>query len=170
MSARGYHPDYLPRRRWRTWLLPPLTVVLASMLVAWPAVVSSPWLPPLGLMMLLAWRLLRTDIWPVWAGLPLGLINDLYSGAPIGSAAFTWTAILVVHGFIDQRFVWRDHWIEWGLGALALIFAVLTEAMLSGGGSLVRVAGILLPQLGFSILFMPLVVQFVSLLDKWRLR
>ena len=56
MNSGGYHPDYAPAVRARVYVLPAATVILGSVLTAWPAIVSAPLLPPLGLMMLLGWR------------------------------------------------------------------------------------------------------------------
>ena len=40
--------------------------------------------PTSGLLMLIAWRLLRADAWPAWWAAPLGFVNDLIAGNPIG--------------------------------------------------------------------------------------
>ena len=34
-------------------------------------------MPPFGLLVLLAWRLLRPELWRAWVGLPLGLPAEL---------------------------------------------------------------------------------------------
>ena len=57
--------------------VPFLTIMAASMLTALPFFTEGPLLPPMGLMMLLAWRLMRPGLLPVWAGLPLGLFDDV---------------------------------------------------------------------------------------------
>ncbi len=63
-----------PASLWRMRLVPIVTVMLASALpLMLPLVASSPVLPPLGLLFFLSWQLLRTEMWPVWIGLPLGL-------------------------------------------------------------------------------------------------
>ena len=38
------------------------------------------WWPDFGLLMLIAWRLLRADAWPAWWAAPLGFVNDLVTG------------------------------------------------------------------------------------------
>ncbi len=82
-----------PASRWRMQIVPIATVMIASALpLMLPLVASSPVLPPLGLLFFLSWQLLRTEMWPVWIGLPLGLWDDLFSGAPIGTAIALWTA------------------------------------------------------------------------------
>jgi len=76
-----------PASLWRMRMVPVASVMIASALpLMLPMVASSPVLPPLGLLFFLCWQLLRIEMWPVWIGLPLGLWDDLFSGAPIGSA------------------------------------------------------------------------------------
>lgn len=170
MNSGGYHPDYAPPVRARVYVLPAATVILGSLLTAWPAIVSAPLLPPLGLMMLLGWRLLRADVWPVWAGLPLGLIDDLYSGNPVGTAMFSWTAILITLSLLDLRVVWRSWWLEWLIGALAISFALIVGGLLARVGGLVVLLPMIAPQWLLSIALLPLFMQGAALLDRWRLR
>src|SRR3546814_17944409 len=83
-----------------------------------PIVASSPALPPLGLLFFLCWQLLRTEMWPVWIGLPLGLWDDLFSGAPIGSAVARWTAASIAIHYISQRIYWRGFFHAWGFAEI----------------------------------------------------
>jgi hypothetical protein len=63
-----------------------LAAILFGSLPPWlPIIAPAPVPPPLGFLLLLAWRLLRPGLLPPWAGLPLGLFDDLYSGQPTGS-------------------------------------------------------------------------------------
>ena len=64
-----------------------LTILLGSLTPWLPVIAPAPVLPPFGFMMLLAWRLLRPGLLPLWAGLPLGLFDDLYSAASRSAAA-----------------------------------------------------------------------------------
>lgn len=116
--------------------------------------------------MLLAWRLMRNDLWPVWAALPLGIFDDLFSGAPIGAAAALWTMSFIAIDAIDRRFVWRDHLQDWGI-AIAFVAAYLVMALgLSGGG---LPLAMLLPQIVFSALLFPVIARTAAMLDRWRL-
>jgi rod shape-determining protein MreD len=149
---------------------PVVTVMLGSMSAALvPAIAQTPLLPPLGLMLLIAWRLLRPDIWPLWVGLPLGLFDDLMSGQPVGSAMLLWTIILLGLDFESQRHFWRDYWHGWFTAAAALAFAT------GGGWMIVRLAGYggsavqILPQIAYSIGLFPLAVRLCAALDRWRL-
>ena len=79
--------EKMPRSIW----LAPLSVVLGSMTTLLPVVATVPFLPPFGLMMLLAWRLMRGDSMKVWMPVPLGFFDDMLSGQPLGSAMLLWT-------------------------------------------------------------------------------
>lgn len=155
--------------RWRGQILPIISTIAGSAMVIAPMIADWPISPPFGLMMLLAWRLLRPELWPAWIGLPLGLIDDLFSGQPIGSAVFLWTAILIALDVIDRKLVWRDYLQDWLIAALAIILCIsggLVAANIDGGnGKLVQMA----PQMILSILLFPAVARTCALLDRWRL-
>ena len=61
--------------------VPPASVVAASALAILPIVAQLGWYPDFGFIMLIAWRLLRSDVWPAWWAAPLGFANDLLTGA-----------------------------------------------------------------------------------------
>jgi len=149
---------------------PVLTVLIGSLAPGiLPIVAQAPILPPFGLMVFVAWRLLRPDIWPLWIGLPFGLFDDIMSGQPLGSAVFLWTIILLALEVETRRNFWRDYWHDWLMGLLAIIFALL------GGWIFVRFAGSgtalvqIVPQIGYSIALFPLVIRLCAALDRWRL-
>jgi rod shape-determining protein MreD len=146
--------------------LPWLTIVLGSLSPTWPLVASAPLLPPLGFLMLLAWHQLRPGLLPVWAGLPLGLIDDLYSGQPLGSAILLWSMALIVLEIVELRIPWRNFLIDWLVGA-GLIAVYLIAAMGLSGSPVAP--HVLLPQLAISIAAFPLLGRLVALLDRLRL-
>lgn len=148
-------------------VVPWLTVMLGSLSPTWPLIASAPLLPPLGFLILLAWRQLRPGLLPVWAGLPLGLFDDLYSGQPLGSAILLWSIALIVLDVIELRFPWRNFLIDW-LVAAGLILAYLPTAMGLAQGA-VPSPLVLAPQLLISIFAYPLVGRLVALFDRLRL-
>lgn len=149
---------------------PAISVMIGSLIPAMlPMIAQTPLMPPLGLMLLIAWRMLRPEVWPLWVGLPLGLFDDLMSGQPLGSAVLLWTIILLALDFENQRHFWRDYWHGWFTASFALAFAIggsWTIIRLAGyGGSAVQI----LPQIAYSIGLFPLSVRICASLDKWRL-
>ena len=69
----------------------------------WLLIASAPVLPPLGFLAFVAWRQLRPGLLPVWAGLPLGLFDDLFSGQPFGTAVMLWSIAAIVLDVIEAR-------------------------------------------------------------------
>jgi rod shape-determining protein MreD len=124
----------------------------------------------MGLLMLLGWRLLRSDAWPAWWAAPLGFANDLIVGNPIGLSVALWAAIMIAMDILDRRTMWRDYWIEW---AIASAFIGLSEF------AHWRVAGLLGAEVAFnsstgpaivvSVLCFPIAAFIASRLDRWRL-
>lgn len=148
--------------------IPITSVLIASLLPLLPYVATVPLLPPLGFMVALAWRLLRADLWPLWVALPLGLFDDLFSGAPLGSAMALWTISFVAIDLIDRRLVWRDQWQDWSIAAgfLALyLLGALALADVTGGATPLR---LLSPQLALSVLLFPMVMRIATHLDRAR--
>lgn len=150
-------------------LVPVAATAIASLVPLVPFIASAPLLPPLGLMTFVAWRLLRSDVWPLWVALPLGAWDDLFSGAPIGTAICGWTAILLALDVVDVRVPWRDHRLDWMI-ATAVVAAMLLFTLL-----IVRNAGstpgplLLVPQLVLSVLLFPAVSRACAMLDRWRM-
>jgi rod shape-determining protein MreD len=149
--------------------LPATSVVAASMLSALPIVSTSGWYPEFGFLALIAWRLLRSDPWPAWWAAPLGLANDLITGAPIGMSVALWTVTMILLDLVDRRTIWRDYWIEWALAALLLLLSETVEWWIAGmtGAPLSFVS--ILPPLLISIFAFPIAAWAVARIDHWRL-
>jgi rod shape-determining protein MreD len=149
--------------------IPWLSIMLACLLPLMPVIASAPVLPPFGLLVLLAWRQVRPGVLPIWAGLPLGAFDDLFSGQPFGSAILLWSAAMIALDAIEARFPWRSYWLDWLVSA-GLICACqllgLVFANASGGSAAIAV---LAPQLLTAILLYPLCGRLVAVLDRLRL-
>lgn len=170
MSSRFNNRIGRPRSVLHIRGVPIVSVMFGSMIPAViPMIAQQPLLPPCGLLILIAWRQLRPEIWPLWIGLPLGLFDDLMSGQPIGSAVFLWTALLLMLDFESQRHFWRDYWHGWIIAALAISFVLvggwLAVHLSGGGGTVIQI----LPQIAYSIGLFPLIVRICAALDRWRL-
>jgi rod shape-determining protein MreD len=149
--------------------IPIASIMLCSMVTTLPLLLEQPLLPPLGLMMLLAWRLMRPGLLPMWAGLPFGLFDDIFSGQPFGSAGLIWSLAMIIIEVIDARAIWRDHWQDWLIAALLIVGAALTGLFIAGLAHGAPPPVVLLPQIVLSILLYPLVVRICARLDSWRL-
>lgn len=175
MNGTPIGPSLVPRlgrtpSRWRIRATPVFSVLFASTLPALlPVIVQSPTLPPLGLMVLVGWRLLHPELWPLWIGAPLGLYDDLMSGQPLGTAMFLWSVIMIAIELLDARMLWRDYWQDWLIAALACF------VFLAGGLAFAHLGGnhaplhLILPQWLWSALLYPLIVRIVARIDHWRM-
>ena len=149
--------------------VPAASVVAASLLAALPIVSVTGWYPDFGYLALISWRLLRADPFPAWWAAPLGLVNDLFSGYPIGFSIALWSATVLALDLIDRRTMWRDYWIEWGLAAVLLTLGQVFQwriAVAVGGAS--GFASIV-PAILISICVFPLSAWAVGRIDRWRL-
>ena len=162
-SRIGRQPSQL-----RIKLIPPLTVVLGSMITALPIITDYPILPPMGLLVVLAWRLIRPGYWPVWAGFPLGLIDDIFSGQPFGSAAFLWSVIFILLEAVDRKAVRRDYWQDWLIASTATIIVLIGGMLIVDFQSNLLRLDLLVPQMLLSVLLYPFVARLIGAIDNWR--
>lgn len=155
----------LPPRSAR--LLPWISVLLGSLITIVPVVASLPLLPPVGLLVLLAWRLLAPLALRLWAPALLGLFDDLVSGQPVGSAMLLWTLASLLVQALDARSGVRDFLQRWGIAAVAIALCLV-------GGRLIasplgaHVDTVLVLQVVVSILLFPLVAFTVTRVDARR--
>lgn len=166
---RGYDPRLRPApTAARTQMVPIATTMLASLAPLLPIIDTAAIMPPWGLLVLLGWRLLDRDLWPVWMALPLGLFDDMFSGQPTGSAMVLWTLAFLVIEVFDRRMIWRDYKEDWSIAAgliTAVIIGGLIIANASGGGTSLQYV---LPQIAISALCFPLAVRFCAMVDRIR--
>ncbi len=151
-------------------VMPVVSVAVASALQGLAWTVSGPVLPPLGYMTFIAWRLLRSDLWPAWIGLPLGAWDDLVTGQPLGSAMAIWTATGLALDISDVRLVWRDLLLDWIIAAVAVAAALIIGAVFARAGSMTEIFRLIAPQLFASIFILPAIMWIVARLDRWRIR
>lgn len=149
--------------------LPIATILLGSLSPFLPVIASAPLLPPIGFLFFLSWRLVRPGLLPLWAGIPFGLFDDLFSGQPLGSAIMLWSLTMLVLEMIDNRYPWRNFLQDWMLAIAFIAVYLVAGALIAGyGHGWVRLE-LLLPQFLFSILIYPLVALLVGKLDGLRL-
>lgn len=159
--TRGPHPAALS--------IPAASVLIASLASILPIVSATGWWPDLGLLVFIAWRLLRADAWPAWLAAPLGLFHDLLTGAPIGLSVALWPFFMLALDVIDRRTMWRDYWIEWLIASLFIAAAVLGQWQVAAwDGAAVRFAAVA-PAILVGIFCFPLAAHLVARLDRWRM-
>ncbi len=149
--------------------VPWASIMLGSLAPFLPVIALAPLLPPFGFVLLLAWRLVRPGLLPLWAGLPLGLFDDLFSGQPLGSGILLFSCALLAVEAIEARFPWRSFLLDW-LTASAILSIYLVAAALLSGAALAPVQlPLILPQLLLSIVLFPIIARMVAMLDRLRL-
>ena len=153
------------RRQW----VPILSTLAASLLALFPYVATWPIVPDFAYLTLLAWRLLRPELWQAHSALPLGLFNDLAAGLPLGQSMALWTLTFLILDIVDSRVGWRDYWLDWLFAAAAILFYTAGGWYVAGQMGARVPFELLLPQLAASIFAYPLVARLVVLLDRWRL-
>ncbi|MEO1967974.1 MAG: rod shape-determining protein MreD [Sphingomonadaceae bacterium] len=150
--------------------IPWLSIIFGSVLPVFVIATALPLVPPLGYLMLLAWRLVRPGLLPVWAGIPLGLFDDLFSGQPIGCGILLWSLTMLAIEILDTRIPWRTFVQDWFTAGLAVLGYVGAQLLLSGGSPSLAALVALGPQVLLSILLFPAAARLVSGLDNVRLR
>ena len=150
--------------------IPAATVIAGSLLSLLPIVSATGWWPDFGLLMLLGWRLLRADAWPAWWAAPLGFVNDLLVGNPVGLSIALWSAMMIAMDILDRRTMWRDYWIEWGIAALFIALGELAQWRVATAlGAPLPFNTAALPPIIVSILTFPIAAFLAARIDRWRL-
>ncbi|MEP2988808.1 MAG: rod shape-determining protein MreD [Parasphingorhabdus sp.] len=167
--AKGYRSTINRQpSKLRIKAVPPITVIFGSIITALPIITDHPILPPMGLLVVLAWRLIRPGYWPVWIGFPLGLIDDIFSGQPIGSAVFLWSTVFVVLDTLDRKTVNRDYWQDWFIASVAIAFVLVGGMLIVDFPRNLLFLDVLIPQILLSILLYPFIARLVGAIDNWR--
>lgn len=149
--------------------VPWLSIMAGSLLPMFVIATALPLVPPTGYFMLVAWRLVRPGLLPVWAGFPLGLFDDLFSGQPLGSGVLLWSLTMIAIELLDRRFPWRSFTQDWIAATLALLGYLLIAFLASGAPA--TSAGLvgLGPQALLCVLLFPAAARLVATLDRLRL-
>lgn len=151
------------------YLLPWLSIMLASIVPGWPMIASTPLMPPLGFLTLLGWRQLHPGLLPIWAGLPLGLVDDLVSGQPAGSGVLLWSVTMLGLEAIELRWPWRNFLVEWGVSTVVIAAYLVVAGFFANGIRRPDWLLVIPPQILLSVLLYPLVARMVAWLDRLRL-
>lgn len=146
------------------WLAP-LSVVLGSLVTLLPFVATFPFLPPFGLLILLAWRLTQADAVKVWSVPLLGLTDDMLSGQPIGSAMLFWSLCFILIDVLDTRLVWRNFWQDWLIASGSIAFCLIATRLVAAPLSAHVDTALLLQIIVCSALF-PLASRLCLRLDR----
>lgn len=151
----------------RARALPWATVMAGSLMTAVPVVATVPLMPPFGLLMLLAWRVLAPLALRPWAPALLGLFDDLVSGQPLGSAMLLWQLGSFGVSLTERGSLFHGFRHDWLIAAGVIAFCLV-------GGRLVatpftaRVEPVLGAQIVIAILAFPLAASVVARIDRKR--
>ncbi|HWK37065.1 rod shape-determining protein MreD, partial [Sphingomonas sp.] len=138
-----------------------------SLVTLLPLVATVAFLPPCGLLMLLAWRLRRPELFASWAAVPLGLFDDLVSGQPLGSAMAFWTLCVLAIDVLDTRLVWRDFWQDWLIAGGGVAFCLIASRLVASPIA-AHVDTALLLQILASCALYPLAAYVCARIDQRR--
>lgn len=164
VATRPFEPP-LPRTRARA--LPWITVMAGSLVTIIPVSATLPLLPPFGLLMLLAWRLLAPLALRRWSPALLGLFDDCLSGQPMGSATLLWTLSFFLIDLFDQRTIFRAFTQDWLIAAAAIAFCLVGGRLLATPLG-AHVDTVLVAQIAVSILLFPSAARMVAWVDRRR--
>ena len=164
-------PDYRPFRQplppGRARAIPWASVMAGSLATALPMVATAPLLPPFGLLLLLAWRLLAPFALRRWAAAPLGLFDDLVSGQPLGSGVLLWSLCFLGIELVDQRLIFREFWQDWMIAGGAIAFCLVAGRLLVVPIAAHVDVAIVAQGLATTLLF-PLAARLVVWIDRKR--
>ena len=151
------------------YTVPYASILLGSLIPSFAFASAMPFLPPMGFLFLLTWRIMRPGFFPTWIGFPLGMFDDLFSGQPFGSAILLWSLMLIVLEILEARFPWRGFWQDWFTAGICIVLYILAAMLVSGVLPNIHQLFAAVPQLLLSVLLYPIIARMVAVLDKFRL-
>lgn len=154
---------------WRARTVHYATIMIASLLPFVFLADVMPLLPPLGFLMFLGWRIMRPGLLPLWAGVPMGAFDDLFSGQPFGSAVLLWSLAMLILEILEARFPWRGFWQDWFTASLGAMAYILAAMFISGAQPNVAMALACVPQIALAILLYPVFARMIAGFDRFRL-
>ncbi|AOL94796.1 rod shape-determining protein MreD [Porphyrobacter sp. LM 6] len=154
---------------WRVVVVPYLSIMLGSIIPLFLIADVMPLVPPLGFLMLLAWRMVRPGLMPLWIGAPLGAFDDLVSGQPFGSAMLLWSIAMIAIELIETRFPWRGFWQDWFTAGMMAAGYWLVCLLVSGAPVTPELFMVAFPQAVLAVLLYPIIARLVAGLDRFRL-
>ena len=154
---------------WRVMSVPYAAIMLASVLPVLLIADTMPLAPSFGFLMLIAWRMVRPGLLPLWAGAPLGAFDDLVSGQPFGSAILLWSLAMIAIELIETRFPWRGFWQDWFTASVIAVSYWLASLVVSGASLTPEMLAVAAPQALLGVLLYPIIARMVAGLDRFRL-
>lgn len=151
----------------RARAVPWVSVILGSCVTAIPLIATVPLLPPVGLLVLLSWRLLARFSLRHWAAGPLGLFDDLVSGQPLGSAVLLWSLCFLLIEMIEARLVFRDFWQDWLIAGVCIGFCLILGRFIAVPVG-AHVDPVLMAQIVITTMLFPLSARLVAWIDRKR--
>jgi rod shape-determining protein MreD len=157
------------RKDFRRRYVPIISTILACLFSVLPIITAAPVVPDFAFLVLLAWRLLRPEMWSALTAIGLGLLNDLIAGHPVGQSVALCTATFLLMDVIDSRVVWRDYWMDWLFASLFILGYAYGDWLIGRWEGSSADFAVLWPQIGASVLAYPVIARFILVLDRWRL-
>lgn len=174
LDPRARSDIYGPRinratQPWRVRTVPYASIILGSILPVLLIADAMPLLPSFGFLLLLGWRMVRPGLLPLWAGAPLGAVDDLFSGQPFGSAILLWSLAMIAIEVIETRFPWRGFWQDWFTASVMATLYLFAALLVSGTTPTTEMVAVAVPQIVMAVLVYPIVARLVASLDRFRL-
>ncbi len=154
---------------WRARSVHYITIMLGSVLPFLVLADVLPLLPPLGFLVFLGWRIMRPGLLPLWAGVPMGAFDDLFSGQPFGSGVLLWSLAMIILELIEARFPWRGFYQDWFTASLGAAAYILATMIVSGAQPTPVMFLACLPQIALAILLYPFLAHLIAGFDRFRL-